>query len=54
MHKMKDPNKPFVLFRDEVTPSLKLMKNWAVKESDFEGYTYSYDRNEETEVWVKQ
>lgn len=53
-NKMKDPNKDFVLFQDEVTPNLKLMRNWAVKESDFEGYTYSHNRNEDTEVWVKQ
>lgn len=54
MNKMKDPNKDFVLFQDEVTPNLKLMRNWAVKESDFEGYNYSHNRNEDTEVWVKQ
>lgn len=54
MNKMNDPSKKFVLFHDNTMPSLKLMKKRALKEEDFDGYTYSHDRNEDIEVWTKQ
>lgn len=53
MSKMNDPKKNLVLFQDTIGPSLKLMRKHAVKESDFDGFKYSHDFNEEMEVWVK-
>lgn len=53
-NKMKDPNKDYVVFYDEVTPRMKLTRKRALKETDFEGYTYSHDHSGEIEFWVKQ
>lgn len=53
MHKMNDPNKDFVVFNDKNTPKVILVKKKALKDSDFDDYTYSHDHSEITEVWVK-
>ena len=53
MHKMNDPNKDYVAFDDKNTPRIALIKKKALKDSDFDDYTYSHDHNENIEVWVK-
>ena len=50
---MKDPNKKYVLFRNPQIPKMSLIKARALDESDFEGYEYEREFDEEVEVWVK-
>lgn len=53
MNKMNDPNKDYVAFDDKNISKIVMMKKKALKDSDFDGYTYSHDHSDIVEVWVK-
>jgi hypothetical protein len=54
MKLMNNPNNELVLFDDRITPSLKLIRKTALTEQHFEGFRYDSNRNENTEVWIKE